>query len=130
MEDVLDFMESIGLETKPNTPEEAMMQHLTEGNCGKIHSIRYWLRHEMARFYYMKKDNIQITRSIIENGQLVNKPLSNIEYAKIAITYHLRGNYGSWFMEGVTNRPKCDIVKVVQDIVEHPSIVDVIEKTY
>lgn len=127
----IDFMESIGLEVKPATPEEAFLMHLNEGKCGKIHSIRYWLIHEIARYQDMLKNNLEVVKLVfdINTDSVVKKPITSMEYAKVAINYHLRSNFYGWFMD-TANRRKCDLAKVVQLIVELPMIVEVIEKKY
>lgn len=126
-----DFMESIGLETKAATPEEAFMNHMTEGNYKKIFNIRYWLAHEMARFQDMREKAVIIAKHTYDKDDrtIINKPITNVEYAKIALNYHLRSNYGGWFMD-VANRQKCDLAKTVGLVVAYPAIMEIVEKKF
>src|SRR5215813_12724388 len=109
-EDQSDFMESLGLETRPNSPEEALMEYLTEGNYKRIHTIRFWLMHEMARFQDLKKNEVNLTKEKFSQikQEVINYPLTNKEYATLSVNYHLRSNYYGWFMD-TANRKKCDL---------------------
>lgn len=121
-----DALASIGVDTAPISREDELYLVLTEGNSPRIHGTRYWLRHEMFRFEDMKKQNIKITIDKVLSGQLRAVPMSNLEYARIALKYYLQMQHMSYFMP-MDNKPPADMNHMIDMLTKHHLIASVID---
>lgn len=122
-----EALASIGLDNSPITREDELYLLLTEGKHPRISNCRYWMIGEISRYKHMKELGIKVTKDKVLDGKLQAVMLSNVEYAKIAIGYFLMAYHLPYF-EPLGDRPAANLVKMVDKLVEHPSIKEIIEK--
>lgn len=127
MSDGDSLLDMLGLDSGPVTGTALLWTKLTEGQHQKIHTLRYWLKFEMCRMVHMLDNNIKITRSIVKDGQAINAPLSRLDFAKVAIDYYLDTYHLPWFTNDIDNRGVADKSEIIDKIVAHPDIKEVID---
>lgn len=99
-EELNDFLDSIGLDVKPLSPEHALLNKLAGGQgYKKIHNYRYWLRHEMHSYFDMLERGISFSKDTIDpvTKAIVTKPLTQAEYVHARTKYYLEMHYLPWF---------------------------------
>lgn len=126
-----DLLSSMGMDDKSITSEDMFFTYLTEGKYQKIHNLRYWLVSEIAKFQFLAKENVKITKHIYdkEKRTIIDRPLTNIEFAKIQIKYYLQMYHLPWF-EKIGARKPCDMEIMLGRIAEHSIIAETIVKNY
>lgn len=121
-----DFMDGIGLDVKPTGPEDALMIQLTGGGFNQLHTLRYWLMHNLHEYYaakdegtiFMRRSNI--TRELVE--------ITIHDYAKIMVKYYLRMKYLPYFNSDVAGLGKADLNKMAELVLRHEAISTMVEK--
>lgn len=132
-ESIDDLLETLGLgDTKPATREDEFYFKMLEGNNQRLHMIRYWLMHEMSKFQWMiGAMNIKITKSIYSTNEdkVIDRQFNSMDYAKVSLRYYLQANHLPWF-QPLENKPACGYDKVIDLLIAHDNIKEVIEKDY
>jgi hypothetical protein len=122
-----DFLESLGLSTGEMTPEDRVMDYLTEGSSRRIDTFKYELRHHMEMYQFLLEKNINITKNLLKDGRAQAVQLTKTEYAKIHLHYYLLMQHCPMFMD-LTNRPAAKIETIVDQIVALDDMKEIIEK--
>lgn len=102
-DDLNDFMESIGLDVRPTSPEQALLNRLTGGQgYQQIHNFRWWLRHEIFGWFDLVEQGLPPCKKVVDatNGDKF-VPATREEYITAKTKYFLRMHYLPWF------DPKC-----------------------
>lgn len=98
-DELSDFMESIGLDVKPTSPEKALMNKIDGGmGCKPIHNFRWWLRHEVIAWFDLVEQGMVPCRKVVNyaNGDKY-EPATQEEYITVKTKYYLRMHFHPWF---------------------------------
>src|SRR5688572_33137182 len=97
--DELDsFLEGIGLDVRPISPEHAFMLMQTGGSTGKgyqkIHNFRWWLRHEIFGWFDMVEQGVPPCKKVLNRvtAEWDYELATREEYAMVRTKYYLRTN--------------------------------------
>lgn len=124
--DELDaFMDSIGLDVKPISPEHAYMVYLTGGGgYNKIHNFRYWIRHEIFGWFDLVEQGLPPFKKIIDpvTKETSWRPATRTEYVLVKTKYYLRMNNLPWFNSNLSGIGIADIDKTAQMVIDHELI--------
>lgn len=121
------LLDMLDLDSGPVTGTALLWTKLTEGQHQKIHTLRYWLKFEMCRMTHMLDHNIKITKYILKDGQAANAPISRLDYARTAIDYYLDTYHLPWFTQDIDNHGVAAKGEIIDKIVAHPDIKEVID---
>jgi hypothetical protein len=129
--DIDAALADLGLSGAPPTREEELYILLTDGKYKKIDSCRYWLSGEMARFYSMvNKENVKVGREVVQDGKVVLKLMSKMEYGKLSLRYYLKMYHLPYFERLDNRKEPANLDKMVDLLVDYPPIRDTINKDY
>lgn len=123
-----DFMDSIGLDVKPMSPEHAFMLMMTGGSTGggykKIHNYRWWIRHEIFGWFDLTEQGIPPCKSTLDRnrGEVLYSPATREEYVLVRTKYYLRMHNLPWFNSNLSGIGVADIDKTARMLIEHPDI--------
>lgn len=131
--DVLgDFLEGIGLEVRPMSPEDAFMTYLTGGQgYRKIHNFRWWIRHEIFGWFDLVEQGLVPCKKVLDRnkGEMVFTPATREEYVTSRAKYYFQMNNHPWFdpdfnkgTGGMSTLGVCDLSKVVAMVLAHEDI--------
>ena len=130
IEETDDFMECIGLDIKPASPEDALMIRLTGGDgYKKIHDLRYWIRHELFAYYDLLKNGISLYKETVHKDtfQVHKIEATKEEYAILRIKYYLQMYYLPWFNSDRSGLGLADIGKAAKMVMDHEDIRSVVD---
>lgn len=124
------FLESIGIDTTPLSPEDLFMDDFTSGTYTKVDNLRYYLLHELAKFTFLLEENVKITRYtyVINQDKAFDQQLSILDYSKLHIKYYLQMYHLPRFTTEFAGKKVCDITATVEMIVKLPRIKELIDK--
>lgn len=125
-----EFLLSLGLSTGETSPEDRFWDSFTEGGAPKLDMLKYWLNHELYKYYFILQNNIKITKDTVKDGVLQARILPKLDYAKLHIQYYLQMHHLSWFMKIADDREPCNMQIVIDKILLHPLIRTLIEKDH
>lgn len=126
-----DFLDGIGFDLSPPTAEDGLMSYLTEGDYKGIAIIRWWLKSEMARYNDMlKNNNIVIYISTRDKETLIpsQKPITKLEYAKIAVKYYILMYHLPW-TDGTLSKGEFNMDRMAQRLLDVPAIKEMLDAT-
>ncbi len=113
----------------PLTAEEFVMQRLTEGKNARIDVVRYNLKRNYEFRDDLRAKGIKFMRERFENGAVVYKELSNLEYAKAINEEYLLATSGPTFeFAAADGRGKVDMNKLMDLVCAHERVKEIIDK--
>lgn len=121
-------MDSIGLDIKPQGPEDALMIRMTAGGNNELHIFRYWLMHEMHAYYDCLKEGILYMRKSAILQELV--PIKKDEYVIARIKYYLRMKYFPYFKQDVAGLGIANIDEMAKLLLVHDVIRSMVDKKH
>lgn len=125
-----DFLESMGLESKPLTPEDALMTRFTEGSgFTKIHEYRYLVRHELFAYYHIQECGYDLTKWSVDKDTKIEykKKADKYDWLRIRTKYYLQMKFLPWFTQDMSGLGSVDYNKIIDMLMSHPYITEVIE---
>lgn len=120
-----DFMDSIGLDVKPMSPEHAFIITQTGGTgYRKIHNFRYWIRHEIFGWFDLVENNATPCKKVLDTnkGEMVYVPLTREEYVLIKTKYYLRMNNLPWFNSDISGLGVANLDKTARMMIDTEEI--------
>lgn len=115
-----DFMDGIGLDIKPVSPEDALMIRLKAGGCNQLHILRYWLMTEMHHYHHRIQNGItHMRKSNITQDWVV---VSQKDHAIIMIKYYLQMKYLPWFDSDRSGLGVANLDTMAKMVLEQDSI--------
>jgi len=120
-----DFMDSIGLDVKPISPEHAFMIYQTGGGgYKKIHNYRWWIRHEIFGWFDLVENNLPPCKRVVDQTTKTTSwaPATREEYVLARTKYYLRIHNLPWFNSDMSGIGIADIDKTAQMMIEHEDI--------
>lgn len=129
-DDIDDLLSDFGLDLPPANENDQFYATLTNGKYSKIDTMRYWLVGEMSKFHFYKEEGIKVSKLSSKNTQTLDRPLTNLEFARANLKFYLMQYHLTWFLgDGMGGTGKaCDFDIVLDKIVAHARIREVIEK--
>jgi hypothetical protein len=130
-DDLGDFLESIGLDVKPTSPEKALLNRLDGGTGYRpIHNFRFWLRHEIFTWFDIVERGMPPCKKVVSltHGDRY-EPATRQEYVAIRIKNFLLMQYHPWFdptyakdRGGMSGIGVCNIDTMVALLLSHELI--------
>lgn len=126
-----DFLDSLGIDTKPLSPEHALMLKL-DGGAGykEIHNYRYFIRHEMFYYYHLLEEGLILCKEKIVDTDTFNKGLveaNKYDWARVRTKYYLQMKYLPWFTNNLSGIGVANLDKMTQMLLDHELVRPVIE---
>lgn len=118
-----DFMSSLGMSSDvletPATSEEVLYQIL---GGPKFDNMAYLIENDINQWHYMQEKGIKYTKRTLDAGQIANKNITQLEYARLLIefyflVYHLTRFTTKFRYEG-QEYPPCDMQATITLFIE------------
>lgn len=125
-----EFLDAMGLDTKPLSPEHALMLKLTGGSGYKeIHMYRYWVRHELFYYYHFTDLGYELHKPSYnkELAKMEKIKADKYDWIKVRTKYYLQMKYLPWLINDLSTIGNVDSDRMTQMMMEHEDIAQVIE---
>lgn len=115
----------------PLTPEEFVMQRLTEGKNSHIAIVRYNLMQQLEFRDMLRKQGVIMRRDTVEHGIAVARELTTREFARVVCEDYIKTRHHAT-LEFATHdgRGKVNMAKLMDLVCEHDTLKNVIEDTF
>lgn len=123
-----DFMDGIGLDVKPVSPEDALLILMKSGNGNKLHLLRYWLIHELHCYHNAVKNGVIYMKRNSETLEL--QPFTKNEYINLRIKYYLNMYFLPWFDSDQSKIGKVQYDPMVKLILEQEVVESLVRLPY
>ena len=122
-----DFLDSIGMDTKPLSPEEIFMSRMSSD--GRLAAYRYYIRHELFHYYDAEEKGweMSLPKKNKETGVINRVKADKWDWIDLRTKYYLMMKHLPYFMGDIAGITKSDIDKVSCMLLEHNDIKPVIE---
>ena len=128
--DLDDFLDSIGLDVKPLSPEHALMLRLDSGTGYKqIHTYRYYIRWELLYYYHLISEGLELVKNTVDkkNFDPIQVRADKYDWVRVRTKWYLYQKHLPWFDSDQSGLGIADIDKMTQMIMEHEDIKPVID---
>lgn len=124
-----DTLAALGISAETPTRADELYLIMTEGKFKKIDNCKYWLTHEMAKFGFLNSKTVRTGREVFNDGKVIIKSLTKVEYAKLMLEYYLNMYHLPYFQD-LPGRPAADMGKFVDLLMTYEPIKKAVEKDY
>lgn len=115
----------------PLTPEEFVMQRLTEGKNAHIHIVRYHLMQQFEFRDMLKRQGVIMRKNTIENGVQVQRELTSREFASLVCEDYIKTRHHATLQFATHDgRGKVDMAKLMTMVCDHEVMKNTIEDTF
>lgn len=123
-----DFMDSLGIDVKPTSAEDALMIQMTGGGHNELHVYRYWLIQEIHIYHDLKVDNCLM--KIKNNISDELKEFTFDDYIATITKYYLKMKYLPWFEKDMRGLGKVKMDDMVKLLVSHDIVRGLLASKY
>lgn len=123
-----DFMDGIGLDVKPISPEDALLILMKSGNCNKLALLRYWLIHELHCYHNTVKNGVVYLKRDDTSKELV--PFTKNDYIALRVKFYLNTYFLPWFDSDQSKLGKVKYEPMVKLVLEQEMIASLVALPY